>query len=58
MRAFLKTLFHAFVSAAAVTAVGAIQSGPITSRGVLVPALAAGALAAVHAVLPSTLEPK
>ena len=57
MSAFFKTLAHAFVSAALVSAAGAAQGGAINSRNVLIPAIVAGALAAVHAALPSTLGP-
>lgn len=56
MKAFLRTLIHAAVSAATVAAAGAVQSGgPINSRNVLVPAIVAGALGAAHAAFPSTL---
>jgi len=58
MKALLKTLLHAFISAAVVGAASALQSGgAVTSGNVLVPALVAGAAGAVHAVLPSTLNP-
>jgi len=58
MKAFLKLLLHAFVSAAVVAAAGSLQSGgAVTSGNVLIPSLIAGALAAVHAALPSPIAP-
>ncbi len=56
MKAFLRTLLHAFLSSAAVGASTALTSGsPVTSGNVLIPTLSAGALGAAHAMLPSTL---
>ena len=57
MKAFLKTLLHAFISGALVAASGAAMGGPITSKTVLIPSMVAGAAAAVHAAMPSTLNP-
>ena len=56
MKNFLRTLAHAAISAGAVTATTMIYSGsPITSHNVLFPSLIAGALAAGHAAMPSTI---
>jgi hypothetical protein len=58
MRSFLKTIAHAFVSAAVIGAASQLQNGgPVTSGNVLVPALIAGVLGAIHAMAPSTLDP-
>ena len=57
MKGFLRTLAHAFVSTASIAAAVTIQSGaPVTSGKVLIPSLIAGALAAGHAVMPSSLQ--
>jgi hypothetical protein len=51
----LRTLAHGFVTAAVVGAGSAVQSGgPITSGNVLLPALLAGVLGMVSAIMPST----
>lgn len=57
-KTFFKTLAHAAVSASLVAATSVVQSGAaITSGNVLIPSLVAGALAAVHALMPSTTAP-
>ena len=50
MKAFLRTLLHAFISATAVGGAAALSSGAaVTSGNVLLPALTAGAAGAIHA---------
>ena len=57
MKAFLKSLAHLFVTAAATAATAHIVSGAaLTSGNVLIPALTAGALAVGHALMPSPIE--
>lgn len=56
MKRFIRTLAHAFVSTGTVAAATIIGTGsPVTSGAVLIPSLIAGALAAGHAAMPSTL---
>ena len=58
MKGFFKTLLHAAISSAVVGAAAQVTSGgPITSGNVLLPALLAGGLGALHAAMPSTLTP-
>ncbi len=55
----VKGFAHLFVSAAAVAAAAAVQSGaPVTSGNVLVPAVIAGLLAVGHAAFPSIINGK